>query len=68
MSQSPSKLFANLGEQLVVGFKVGLMKGSCMHVTYARSKYKLINKIDIPHYLPFGPDKLKEIDKYYDFW
>lgn len=66
MSQSPSKLFANFCEQLVVGFKVGIMKGSLMYITYARSKYKLINKIDIPHYLPFGPDRLKEIEEWYE--
>lgn len=63
---SPSKLTANLGKQMVLGYKVGLMKGAIMNIERKRSKYTLINRIIISDYLPFGPDRLQEIKKWYD--
>ena len=64
--KSPSKIFANLGKQVAIGFKIGLMRGSIMVIEKSRSKYKLVNRIIIPDYLPFGPDRLKEIKEYYE--
>jgi hypothetical protein len=57
-----------IGMNLYYGFRIGMMRGSINVIEQKRSKYKLLYNIEIRHYIPFGPDRLKEIDKYYECW
>ena len=66
---SPSQAFKyGIGIELCYGFQIGLMRRSINVIERKRSKYKLIHIIEAKSYIPFGPNRLKEIDEYYDFW
>lgn len=66
---SPSQAFKyGIGINLYYGFRIGMMRGSIMVIERKRSKYRLINRITVSGYVPFGPDRLIQIKEYYDSW
>lgn len=66
---SPSQAFEyGIGMNVYYGFRIGMMRGSINVIEQKRSKYKLINTVDVPHYMTINRDRLKEIDKYYECW